>query len=43
MILVSEAGWRLRVRIGRMQHRAGVGVDDDVGVGRGVPLDRLRL
>jgi hypothetical protein len=25
-----------RIRIGRVQHGAGIGVDDDVGVGRGV-------
>ena len=34
MILVSEAGWRERVGVGLVQHRAGLGVDHDRGVGR---------
>ena len=29
-------GMAFRVRIGRVQHRAGIGVDDDVGVRRGL-------
>ena len=33
MILVSEAGWRMRVGIGGLQHGAGIAVDDDRGEG----------